>query len=639
MPTLGYLVDNRPELQLRFVEANTAQCVESKVATMVMVSHEELLGGRSDFAHPPGTLILLTLTPDGITGSTAAAVDCMLGALARYKAAGLVVTAPEHDVRAFPAATRTLASRLRVPLLTTTAAPTEWQDLNYGIQQCRTQYAERQVDNLAGLLHRLPAQLADGRAMQRITDWLAAALEAQVLVNEPKHGMIARAPATSPAHLAHAVITQAADPARVQSELERAGVHTRLVSLAPTRRGEAVLVVAAERPFDQADSLLIQHAAKLLGLVDQARRGFAMAAQSAREARAATYQLLMNGEPAKAQRVLEGLTPGLLGTDSARVYVIDCGSAELRETTVRSCEEAVSDRALVVRCPLQERHIVIVEPLGDPDPGGLGIAGDVQSLVLSLAGPHRLGGSGRRPVALAFSAYEEALTALGFTEHTQDPVVLTLGQTNLVDLLDPIAARGWALRVLAPIRTLPVTQAEQIERTLPLALGHPHTAAARILDVHRNTVKLRLNRAADLLDMDLGRLGNKVVIGLALDITSLPATSACVPTGGAPLDGELDSLLAGPRVRAWAEALLDPLQADRRDLTRTLQAWLSYETRVDATARVLDVSEVTVRSHLKNVEQATGRDLTTLAGLRDIAVALKVCTGIPTLALWSLAAA
>ncbi|MET7621306.1 helix-turn-helix domain-containing protein [Streptomyces sp. NPDC005408] len=637
MPTLGYLVDERSELQLRFSEPNAGPYADTKVAAMVVVSEEELLGGRCDFAQPPGTLLLLTLT-SGIQGATAAAVDRTLTALAKYRAAGMVVTTPEHHVATYPRATHAIARNLRIPLLTTTADPAAWDTLNEGIQACRRQYAERQVENLAGLLHRLPTQLADDSAMDRITMWLADALEAQVLVSDPKRGVLAAAPKTAPAHLAHAVITQAAEPDRVQAEMEGAGVHTRLVALTPTRTDSAVLAVAADRPFDQADARLIQHAAKLLGLVDQAHRGYEGAARSAREARSVTYQLLMNGEPAKAQRVMEGLAPGLLAADEARIYVIDCGSADRREETAHRCEAVVGERALIVRCPTDDRHIVIVEPLHDTDPAGVGIAGEVQHLVLSSAGSHRMGGSSRRPIALVPTAYEEAIAALSFTDCRHDPIVLAASTINLVDLLDPLAARAWALRVLAPIRSLPAAQAKEMERTLRIALTQSHTAAGRALGVHRNTVAQRVSRAADLLALDLGQVQSKVVLGLALDITAL-AEEPGVPHEGGPPVGTLDELVGGPRVRVWAEALLDLLAADRRDLKRTLQAWLHHEARVEAAARDLSLSELTVRTHLKTIEQVTGRDLATLAGLRDIAIALSVCTGIPTLTYARLAAA
>lgn len=496
MPTLGQLVDQRTELQLRFLEAMAPAGADTRVSSLVRVSEPELISGRFDVARPSGTLVLLALTTGTLTGRAALATERMLTALAEYSASGLVVTAPVHGLHVFSAATRALARRLRVQLLTTTAEWAAWKTLNEGIARCRAQYAERQVENLAGLLHRLPTQPADRSATQRITEWLASALEAQVRVGTPRREALADATQTepAPAHLVEATTGGSAGP-RVRAETARSAIHTRQVSLAPTGADAAVLAVEADRPFDNADTWLIQHAAKLWGLVDQVHRGYEMAARSAREARAVTYQLLMSGETATARRVMEGLAPGLPPTGEVRVYVTDCGSADERARTVSRYEAVVADRALVIRCPARERHIVLVEPLRTTCRSGTGVARDVERLVLSHAGPHRLGGSHPRPMA--------------------------------------------------------------------------GTSLARLLDC--------------------------------------------------------------PRIRTWAETLLAPLGADRRDLRRTLWAWLDHDGRVKAVAADLNLSEVTVRNHLRTVEDLTGRCLTGLSGIRDITAALTVCRGIPDL--------
>ncbi|MET7717257.1 helix-turn-helix domain-containing protein [Streptomyces sp. NPDC005407] len=625
MPTLGFLVDERSELQLKFV-GGSAPYVDVKVAALAIASQEDLLNGRINVKNPPEALTLLTLTGEGIDDSVAAAVDRVLPALAKYRASGLVITVPAHSASAIPEATRAAAHRARVPILTTTAQPAAWAGLHEGIRTCRVQHAEKQVENLAGLVGRLPGQWTDPTALASITAWLATALEAQVLVHEPERGVLAAAPDTAAEHLAPMVGRQTPVAGAVQAHVDRAGVHYRLVSVAPTRLGHAILAVAADRPFDEADNRLIQHAAKVLGLVDQAQRDYATVAQTAREARSFTYQLLLNGEHVKARRFMGSLFGGRACLDEARIYVIDCGSERQREAALRRCELATTGRAIVVPCPSQEQHLVLVEPSQNSDPADLGIATDLQRLVMSLAGA-RLGGSSRRPLAMAVTARQEALTALRFAEHTPQPFVLKASQTNLVDLLDPGPARAWGLRVLAPIRCgLPAKKAQQIEETLVVAFNHPHTKAAQNLDVHRNTVAYRVNRAAELLCLDLSRINNRVIVGLALDLATLPDTSDSQDTtGDGP--GNLRALLAGPRLREWAHALLDPIRSDRRDLLATVRAWLDHEAHVDQAANALGLAEVTIRSHLKAVEQATGRSLTGSAGLRDITVALSVSSG------------
>ena len=60
-------------------------------------------------------------------------------------------------------------------------------------------------------------------------------------------------------------------------------------------------------------------------------------------------------------------------------------------------------------------------------------------------------------------------------------------------------------------------------------------------------------------------------------------------------------------------------------------AWLTFDTHVEPAARALGLSEVTVRSHLRAVEDHMQRDLATLAGVRDLQFSLHVVTGQPDL--------
>ena len=625
MPTLGYLVDERSELQLRFLERAIESYRETKVSLLAVAGEEELLRGRINVAQPPGAMLLLR-TPGGLNSALVAALDRLLPVLAKYRASGVVITVAEHSDLTVPPATRAAAAKLRIPLLTTTANSATWDGLHEGIRYCRVEYAERQVEKLTGLVSHLPAQWADATALESITDWLATALDAQVLISEPGRGVLAAAPDTAMEQLAHLATAQGMEPGPIQAHVDTVGVHTRLVSLAPSGFGNAVLAVAADRPFDDADTRLITHAAKVLGLVEQARRDYATVTQTAREARAFTYQLLMAGESVTARRFMAGFLNDHSFLNQARVYLIECGSAQQREATLRRCEMATTGRAIVVRCPEEEQRLVVVEPLSGHKASDYGIAPELQRLVMSLGGGHRLGGSSDRPLGKVAAAYQDALAALRFGQHRQEPYVLTTGDTTVLDLLEPGPARAWGQRIIAPIRRgLPADKAAQIEETLPVALGHPHTKAARRLGVHRNTVAYRVHRASELLQLDLGRTANKVVVGLAMELAALPA----MDPGGVDAGAELEDLLATQRVHAWASALADPIRDDRRDLARTLTTWLDQDESVEKTAGSLCVAEATVRSHLKTIEGLTGRRLTTLPGLRDITIALAVCTGTP----------
>ncbi|WP_443323791.1 helix-turn-helix domain-containing protein [Streptomyces sp. 7N604] len=554
----------------------------------------------------------------------------MLPALAHHKAVGLVLTASTRDLPVYPATTRDLASRLRVPLLTTTAPPSLWKDINTALQQFRLQCAQRRAEHLDGLLNQLPAQLADTNAIQRLAEWIATALDAQVLVSAPERGVLAAVPDSAPTQLAHAVIRQAMDSKRAASA-DNAAAHTRLISLASATGMAAVLAVASPSPFDTAAASLTQHAAKVMGLLDQAQLEYERAAQSAREARVATFQLLMIGEVTKARRVLAPSAQGLLDTDEVRVYVIDCGTASQREQTARRCETVAAGRALAIRCPGMEQHVIVLEPVHDEEPNTVGLAVELEKVVVGFT-DLRMGGSGCHPLALTSDAYEEAITALAFTTHLQEPVALSPGRAKLIYLLEPTAANAWAEHLLKPIQSLPRPQRDQIETALPVALSFPRAAAAAILDVHRNTVAHLVNRAERLLALDLSLDLNKVVVCLALDIAAQPSSpeDSDHSTSGVP---DLSALLKAPEPTAWAKALLKPLHGERRDLIGTATAWLENHTTVERTARALNVSEVTVRSHLRSVERATGLDLAALPGKRDLALALHICTDRPVLTL------
>ncbi|MEJ8640112.1 helix-turn-helix domain-containing protein [Streptomyces sp. MS2.AVA.5] len=630
MPTLGYLIDERPELQLRFGQGQgaTDTYATTKVTVVIVLDEDSLRSNTGEFAHPPGALILLPL--EGAQHrATAPTIERLLHAVARRRLAGLVVTADQHESTVFQRSTRQVAQRLRIPLLTTTAETAAWANLNEGIQRCRVQDAERQVESLGRLMQQLPARLADATAMHRIAAWLEEAVGAEVLVSG-SDGEVEVAVPSSARRLGQALPGRRDTSGAGAVLPDQAGSHTRVLALSPTGVSDAFLVVAGGRPFDEADTRLIKQAARMLDLVEQAQRDSAHLARTAREARAFTYQLLMGPEPDRARRFLHGL--GIRAHADVRVFVIDCGSAEQREIAMVRCEKMARGRALLVCCPENRERVVVVEPVDVTDQAGSSIVSGLRELVLSRGGALRLGGSNPRPLSLALAALQEAVTSLKFCDRRREPYVLAPAQSNLVDYLDLGPAREWGRRMVAPIRTaLPGEKAAQIEETLPVAFSRPHTQAAHDLNVHRNTVAARVARASELLQLDLSRTYNKVIVGLAIDLAALPDHSVDTPAQSKSVV-DLEELLSTDRVRAWGEALIDPVRADRRDLLRTLAAWLDHDESVEKAAGALEIADATVRNHLKTIEQLSGSYLTSRIGLRDITIALSVCTGtaLPT---------
>ncbi len=133
-------------------------------------------------------------------------VEPLLRELSRQRAAGLAVVVGQHGAQSVPAVIRSSAVRLGVPLLTTTKELHDWHELIPRLREYRYRQAEWHADQLTALLNRLPDRLADAHtvtdadtepATQRIADWLAAAVDAEVVVSDPLRG-VRRAPTSSP---------------------------------------------------------------------------------------------------------------------------------------------------------------------------------------------------------------------------------------------------------------------------------------------------------------------------------------------------------------------------------------------------------------------------------------------------------
>lgn len=619
MPTLGSMPMDKPNLGMRFVwPANPVEHQAKKVTGLATLSVEQL---RAEVETPiqGGALVLIAdHIPPGPRGRTAEALENLLRRMKTQHAAGLVVLAHPAAHQIYPQSVIDVAHRLNIPLMASSASIDSWNGVNGGIQACRTEFAERQARHLDALMQQLPAQLADPKAMQRIADWLAQSLNAQVLVGEPGQ-VLAASPVTATEHLAQVIIRQSMQ----EGDSASPGAHTRLISLAPATGAEAFLAIASPDPLDEADARLIRHAAKLLGLVYQARREYRAVAAASAAARQATVELLMEGEPLKAQRVIAGLAPGLLDADTARVFVLET-SASTRDAAVLRCEAATSGRALVIADPNEKRRVVVVHPDRPNAVESSSVAGALIRIVSALGTDASLGGSGLYSLSLLSEAFDEAVMALRFALHQPNSVALSAQETDFISLLPRQAAQRWARQLLHPLMGLPHAQWEQIRETLPTALSYPYTVAARRLDLHRNTVTRRVCRAGELLNVDLAAVPHRSSVSLALELV----TRREMASDPAKKDDQdvpsLESLLAAPELSAWSQTILRSVVHDRRDLIATAVTWLKFDAHIEPTARSLGLSEVTVRAHLRAVEGHTSRDLSCLSGIRDLYFALTI---------------
>jgi sugar diacid utilization regulator len=308
-----------------------------------------------------------------------------------------------------------------------------------------------------------------------------------------------------------------------------------------------------------------------------------------------------------ARRVAAGLWPGLLDTDTACVYVVE-GTAEERDRLAEECLSVTGERALVVRCPAMDQHVILVIP-GDT------AAEQLRSLIRRHPRTF-LGGSARQSLARIATAYGQAVSALAVAHFRPDKSAVYAERTHPERLMDPAALRAWTAHLLRPLDTLPHHTRAELLATTRLGLEFTAVNAAKVLGVSRNTVRARMERLEALLDTDFSSLTARAVVHLALNIQ--------VGLADPPADGDapqaaharLGDLLSGPAMRTWAHDVLARLDTDARDLRRTLRTWIAEGANAERAAQTLGVHAQTVREHVRSAEPVLERQL--LAGGSDL---------------------
>ncbi|WP_329347348.1 helix-turn-helix domain-containing protein [Streptomyces sp. NBC_01261] len=448
-------------------------------------------------------------------------------------------------------------------------------------------------------------QLRPGaRDVSRLAGWLGEVLGGAVALTDGEGRWISG----EPVRLGGELVADIASGRIAAAAVEQDGRYVRLVAVGD-RRPYPVLAVERAQPFDAQAAAVLTCTG---GVLDLVLRESALAQehqrleQAAFGLRLAVLQLLMVGETASASRAAAGLCPGLLDTDACRVYVLE-GRPEGRDGLARDCEAAVPGRLLVVRCPADDQHLIIVAPQrADTD--------DVRTALRQLAARRPgvfLGGSTRHPLAHTAAAYAEALSALAVAHFQPARAAMYATRTHPAQLMDPAAADRWAAALLHPLDMLPHHTQGELLATVRLGLQFTAVNAAKILGVSRNTVRARMDRAAELLDLDLSDLSTRAALHLALHAR---ADAAAPPAGPGPLPGTgeppgLERMLAGAEVRLWAEDLLRRLTDDDRDLRGTLRAWITCGASTEQAAHRLGLHVQTVRQHIRSAEPLLQRCL------------------------------
>jgi len=455
------------------------------------------------------------------------------------------------------------------------------------------------ADELLG--HLRPA----ARDIGAVTAWLAGTIEAEVSLQDAAGTLLA-----GPRLITDGPVTDVATGRIASAAVHTPSRHVRLAGLGhPVTKG--VLAVASRRSFDRRATDIVDRTVWVLELLLRERETISAVRRLDRatdDLRLAILQLLMVGDTIAARRVAAGLWPGLFDTDSARVYVLE-GHATRRDDLAEDCQEAADGHALIVRCPAVDEHLIVVAPIER----GHDVAGPQ---LCSVVGGHPgtfIGGSVRQDLAQTATAYGQAVSALAVARFHPDRAAVYAERTHPERLMDPSALRGWADRLLSPLDDLPHHTRAELLATTRLGFSFTAVKTAIILGVSRNTVRARMERVEGLLAADFSDLSTRAAVQLALN------TQAAVPDGprppAAPPAG-LTQLLRTRPLLAWADSLLGRLDADTRDLRRTVRAWIAAGGNAERTAQALGIHAQTVRDHVRGAEPVLEREL--LAGGSDL---------------------
>lgn len=363
-----------------------------------------------------------------------------------------------------------------------------------------------------------------------------------------------------------------------------------------------VLVAAGHRPLVKEEAVAASGVCTLLDLLHRAGETDTVRREYERKSRQVglgLFMALMAGDAVLARRMSGGAPPPLLDCERLRVHLLRCVPGD-QDRLLRDYQDASGfhGRALMVRCPVYDEHLICLIPEGE------GLAGELRALV----GENRryaLGISAPLPLAATAEAYEQARHALAVARNAPDRVAGYKGREPLDRLLPPDVAMGWADAFLRPIGSAPAMTVE-ITR---LAMCFPRAGVARLLGISRNTVTAHLHRVETALGVDLGDIRTRAVVALALAIQGRHrGTVMARPLPAATLD----DLFKSPSVASWAESALQPLDdPDRPQLRFTVRAWLEAGADARHAARRLGNSRTTVTAHLRVAERLLNQDLLT----------------------------
>ncbi|MEV7790822.1 PucR family transcriptional regulator [Streptomyces sp. NPDC087512] len=269
---------------------------------------------------------------------------------------------------------------------------------------------------------------------------------------------------------------------------------TRLAAYALGTGGGFVLGVAAPQR-EPGDHTIASVAAVLLSLLTGEHQSGTGAARSS-----ALVRLLLGARP-------EEVAPLLDGDGEARWHVVHA-----RPDTGAPDPVAASALGAALGSPLVDPAGDVVRVLVRADPPRSG-AGDRGPGGPAAQRGWTLGVSAAVGQGEWAAADAQAARALARARATRVPVVRHGGRPGLADLVPDAEAEAHARALLAPVADVPALT-ETLRVWISLHGSWDRTAVA--LSVHRNTVRQRIARCADLLDADLDDADVRMELWFAL---------------------------------------------------------------------------------------------------------------------------
>ncbi|WP_432070711.1 helix-turn-helix domain-containing protein [Streptomyces sp. AA1529] len=400
----------------------------------------------------------------------------------------------------------------------------------------------------------------------------------------------------------------AAERRRTLEEVRCGRIRTAAV---PFRDRELVLhAVGRDRPHRVLAALrsggwpshlrqLLAHTAGQVALLDcavQYRRDREVLHTALRGVRVSVLQYLMLGNWEGAVRVAEPLARlgaaeygvgEVLAAARGVVAVVQRAPEEDRTRTAAACEQAVGDGGLVVLCPADPRHVIVVLP---QDPDGSTPVALLRPVVEQR--PGRLAGvSGPRPWSQTALSYEAAVRALTAARNDPEGIVRDAGASSLLASLSP-RARVWAHQVCVGLRKLTEEQRSQAVPTARRALSYGALRAGRLLGVDRTTANKRLRLVLEAMGLDHRQVAHRAVADLAFQLTDLPLPADLAPQAAPGLRALLRE---SPVVDRATHELAVLEQADD---PRLLATWLAHNCHASATAAALGMHRNTLAARL-----------------------------------------